>query len=557
MKNKTRFSWRALAFGVSLLPLTFVLPSADARAAQPAAAAGGEMPLSLRISPSQYKQIITDIFGPTITINGRFEPEQRDEGLLAIGARKASITDTGLERYDDMARGVANQILDVRHRDTFVHCKPSSPSAADDACAREFIADTGRLLLRRSMTQVEIDRQVKVAGDSANTLKDFYTGLSTSLAQMLISPDFLFRYKRTEADPANPGKTRLDGYSKASVLSFYLWNSAPDNMLLKAAEDGSIHTSQGLQRQVDRMVSSPRMEGGVRAFFSDMLGYSRFETVAKDPTFFPRYTLTAKEDSQEQTLRTIVDHVIVRQGDYRDLFTTRNTFLTRSLAALYNVPLPEKNENGQPLKWLPYTYPEGDQRAGLLAQASFVALFSPAGRSSPTDRGKAIREYVMCQAVPAPPGNVDFSEVESASSDLKTARERLTAHAKEAMCSGCHKITDPLGLALENFDSAGGWRTTENGAQIDTSGAIGRVNFTGPLGLGETLRNDPVTTSCVARRAFGYGAGRTPTRTDTAFADIEKKFQASNYKVLELFRQVALSDVLYTVPSTQSAAAGK
>lgn len=553
MKKTALSSRHGLMIGAALLALGLVR-SPQVRAAAPSASA--EVPLTLRLSPSQYKQTIADIFGSTIEITGRFEPEVRDEGLLAIGARKVSVTDTGLERYDDMARGIADQVMNKAHRGTFVHCQPKAETAADDACAREFVETVGRLVFRRTLTDGEVAAHVKVAHDSATTLTDFYAGLSTSLAEMLISPDFLFRYKRFEADPKNPEKMRLDAHSKAHVLSFLLWNSAPDDMLLKAAEDGSIHTKEGLRRQVDRMVSSPRIEAGVRGFFSDMLGHSDFETLAKDPSFFPRFTLSVKEDAREQTLRTIVNHVVVRQGDYRDLFTTPHTFLTRALAALYKVPLPERTDNGQPQHWLPYSYPEGDARAGILAQASFVALFSPAGRSSPTLRGKALRELILCQHVPPPPGNVDFTVVQDISSSIyKTARDRLTAHATEAMCAGCHKITDPIGLSLENFDSAGGWRTKENGANIDTKGMFGTVAYEGPQGLAQAIRNDPGTTSCVARRVFGYGAGRAPARNDAEWPQIEKAFKDSQYKVLELFRQVALSDALYAVPSAQTAAA--
>ncbi len=540
--------WRGLAVGASLFAL-----SAGASAADDAA---GDLPLSLRLSPGQYKQIIADVFGPTISIQGRFEPEIRTDGLLAIGARSVSISDTGIERYDDMARGVAAQVIDARHRDTFVHCKPQAANAADDACAKQFISLIGRLLYRRSLNENELGTQVRVAAESAAKLHDFYAGLSTSLAEMLISPDFLFRYKRTETDAS--GQRRLDGYSKASVLSFFLWNSVPDDALLKAAENGSIHTQEGLQRQVDRMISSSRMEGGLRAFFSDMLGFSEFEVLAKDPTFFPRYTITVKEDSQEQTLKTIVDHVMVRRGDYRDLFTTPHTYLTRSLAALYNVPLPEKTDNGQPMHWQPYTYKEGDPRAGLLAQASFVALYSPAGRSSPTARGKALRENILCQKVPPPPGNVDFKFVQDTSNpQYKTTRDRLTAHRSEAMCAGCHKITDPIGLALENFDSAGGFRTKENGVVIDTTGELSGVKFEGPIGLAKVLHDDPAVVSCVAKRAFGFAAGRLPASQDADWPKIEAAFKDSKYNVLELMRRIALSDVVYTVPARQVAAAQK
>jgi len=514
-----------------------------------------DQPLSIRISPSQYRQSITDIFGSSITIAGGFETETRREGLMAVGARTTNVTDSGFERYDVVARGIAQQVVE-RYRDALIPCKPADAQAADEACARKFITAAGRLLYRRPLEEDEIENQVKVASAAADAAHNFYSGLGTSLATMLVSPNFLFRYNVLEDDPVHPGQKRLDSLSKAQQLSFLLWNSTPDDQLLDAAVKGDLQTEDGLRRQVNRMISSPRLEAGVRAFFSDMLMFSDFETLSKDPAFFPRFTLSAKDAAQEQTLRTIVDHLITRQGDYRDLFTTRNTFLTRSLAALYDVPLLETTDNGQPMHWIPYTYPEGDPRAGILAQASFVALHSPAGRTSPTARGKALRETILCQTVPPPPGNVDFKFVQDTSNPVyKTTRARLTAHRSEPMCAGCHRISDPIGLALENFDSSGGYRTAENGVQIDTSGELSGVKFDGPIGLAKAIHDDPATVACVAKRVFAFGTGRTPNTNSEDWKQIERGFKDSNYNFVSLLRQIALSEMFYAVPTTQRVAA--
>jgi len=520
-------------------------------------AADVEAPPPLRISPAFYKQSIHDIFGPSVQVEGRFEPEEREEGLMAVGARKVSVTDSGLELYDDLARVIAAQVVDEKRRTSLIPCKPQSAAVRDDVCARTYIAQTGRLIYRRALTEPEIALKVKLAGEAATTLSDFYAGLRAITADMLISPDFLFRHRGIEPDPAKPGEYRLDGYAKAAQLAAFLWNSAPDDLLLTAAEKGELHTPEGLRRQVDRMVSSPVVESGVRAFFADMLGFASFETLAKDPVFFPAYTIKAKGQTEEQTLRTIVDHLIVRNGDYRDLFTTPNTFLTRSLAALYNVPLVEMVDNGQPDRWIPHTYAEGDPRAGILSHASFVALHSPSGRSSPTLRGKALRENILCQRVPPPPGDVTFNFVQDISNPMyKTARDRLTAHSTSPACAGCHKITDPIGLALENFDSSGAWRVTENGAPIDTSAELNGVKFNGAAGLAKAIRNDKILTSCVARRTFAFGVGAQPPRGEE-WTGIEKKFADSGYKFPGLMRELVLSSMFFAVPPTKVASAAK
>jgi hypothetical protein len=509
----------------------------------------------MRISSSQYRRTISDIFGSSITITARFEAETRENGLLAIGALNNSVSEDGFERYHEIAKDVAAQVVDKRHRDVLIPCKPKSEAAADEACARKFLGTTGRLLFRRPLKKDELQALVVVSKDSANRKKDFYAGISTSLVNLLISPDFLFRYRTLEPDPARPGRSRLDGYSKAAILSSFLWNSNPDDLLLKAAQDGSLQTDKGLARQVDRMISSPEIESGVRAFFSDMLGLDRFDVLSKDAKFFPRFTPAAKRDAPEQTLRTIVDLLVHRQGDYRDLFTTRRTFMTRALAAMYGVPLVETTDNARPMRWLPYLYPEGDPRAGILSQASFVALHSGAGRTSPTDRGKNFRLNILCQTVPPPPPDIDFTLLQDISNPkFKTARDRLEAHRTNPTCAGCHRLMDPMGLAFENFDSAGGFRVTENGAPIDTSGEWNGIKFSGPVELTKALHADPAVTACAARKVFAFASGAMPPVNTAQWKDIQSKFASSNYNFLRLMREVAVSDLLYSVPETRVSA---
>ena len=533
--------------------LSFLIAAPIGQAAEstgPAAERAMTVPLSLRLSPSQYKQTIADVFGESIEVHGRFEPEQRDQRLLAVGARTTNVTDGGFLAYDEVARDVSGQVVDLRHRAALIGCKPRSAEKRDDSCARTFFSRVVPLLYRRPIARDEIEDVVKAAGLGADKLHDFYAGVRLSLEGLLISPEFLLRFKKMEPDPAHPGQERLNPYSRAAALSYFLWNTTPDQELLDAAKSGALNNRAGLERQVDRLLSSPRVADGIRAFFADMLGFSEFEHVSKEAAFFPNYTNTVKQQSQEQTLRTIVDHIVNQRADYRDLFTTPNTFLTLDLAAIYGVPLVDTTDNGQPQRWIKYTYPNGDVRAGILSQASFTTLWSPSGRTSPTGRGKALRENILCQTVPPPPGNVEFKFVEDTSNPkLKTTRERLTAHRSEAMCAGCHKLTDPQGLALENFDSAGQLRARENGVVIDTSGEFNGVKFDGPFGLAQVVRNDPSLTTCVARRAFEYETGYTPPLDDPQWKQIQQSFADNKYNVLELLRQIALSDLSYSAPT--------
>jgi hypothetical protein len=510
-----------------------------------------------RLTPEQYRLLIADVFGPTVNIDGRFEPDARADGLLAVGASQVSVTETGLERYDSLARNIATQVVDTKHRDMFIPCKPVSEASADDGCASRFFSEVAPLLYRRAPHPDETARLAAAARRATDITKDFYSGIALSLASLLESPEFLFREEVAEPDPDHAGQYRLTSVSKASRLSFLLWNSAPDERLLAAAESGELNSNRGLSRQVDRMLASRRVEDGTRAFFIDMLQFDEFATLSKDATIFPKFTPLVVHDSEEQTLRTIVDHLLTRHGDYRDLFTTRRTFLTLSLAAIYNVPLADDSPNGARESWISYEYPVNDPRGvGILSQASFVALHSQPGRSSPTLRGKALRQVLLCQRIPDPPANVNFSVVQDTSNPhYRTARERVTAHRTNPTCAGCHKMMDPIGLALENFDSTGGYRRMENGATIDASGELDGVSFANAVGLGRAVHDSPSIPECLVTRLYSYATGRERSTSDARITTyLERSFKSDGYRWPELLRRLATSDDFYRVPPRQVAA---
>ena len=510
-----------------------------------------------RLTPEQYQQIVTDVFGPTIKVNGRFEPIPRVNGLLAVGAGKVSVSASGVQGYDSMARDIADQVVSPENRGTLLACEPTAANKPDDKCSREILTGVGKLLFRRPLSDGELNALVSDAAAATTELKDYYSGLSLTLATLLVSPEFLFRADMSEA--AADGGKRLNAYAKASRLSFFLWNSAPDGALLQAAAIGELDSEKGLTKQVDRMLASPRLEAGVRAFFIDMLGLERFSALTKDAVLYPKFYADVPTDAEEQTLRTIVDHLITRRGDYRDLFTTRHTFLTPMLGAVYRIPVAENAPNTDPSRWVPYDFPADDPRVGILTQISFVSLHSHPGRTSPTLRGKALREIFLCQKVPDPPGNVDFTAVENATNPMfKTARERLGAHATEAMCTGCHKLVDPMGLVLENFDTSGAYRKTENTAPIDTSGALDGVKFTDAAGLAKAVHDHPSLTQCLVNRVYSFAAGRPAAAGEADFVKyLGKSFADDGYRVPALMRRIAVSQAFYRVAAPTKTASAK
>jgi hypothetical protein len=499
-----------------------------------------------RLTEAQYRQIIADVFGDDIKIAGRFEPMVRKDGLIEVGAGAAAVTPSGFEQFDAMARSIAAQLFEPQRRGRMMSCMPQSETAPDDACSAQVLAKYGRLLFRRPLSRDELSARVAVANAATKASGNFYDGLKLAISTELEMPEFLFRIDSTEPDPDHSGRTRLDAHGKASRLSFLLWNTAPDEALLRAAEQGELNSGRGLARQVDRMLASPRLEAGFRSFFTDMLAFDGFDTLAKDAAIYPAFNPAVAADAQEQALRTIVDLLATQKGDYRDLFTTRKTFVDRVLGPIYYVPVAPKHG------WVSYEFPAGDPRAGLLSQISFASLYAHPGQSSPTLRGKAVREVFLCQKVPAPPANVNFAVVQDTSNpEYRTARARLTAHRTNPTCAGCHKIMDPIGLALENFDGIGTFRADENGVPIDASGELDGVHFSNPVELGRALHDNPAAPTCLVDTLYKYASGHGAGPGQREWLGwLNSRFAADGYRLTALLRDIALSDGFYTVTPT-------
>ena len=229
------------------------------------AAAEDDLQMLVRLTRDQYLNSIADIFGPDIKVGGRFDPETRVEGLLAIGSSEASISPAGAEQYLKMARDVASQVVDEAHREKLLSCKPKDAGQVDETCASQTLTKYGRLLFRRPLTSAELGDHLAATRAVTARLGDFYSGLEHGLVAQLTSAQFVFMHGVRDRRDGR----YLDDYAKATRLSYFLWNTTPDDELLHAAERGELSDPEGRARQVARLLASPRVEMGVRAFFTD------------------------------------------------------------------------------------------------------------------------------------------------------------------------------------------------------------------------------------------------------------------------------------------------
>lgn len=507
---------------------------------QPAASDAGMIVAARRLTESQYRHAIADVLGADVRVEGRFEPERREDGLLAIGSAQLSITPAGFEQYYRLADTIAAQAVAPERRRRLADCAPASDKGRDDACARRIVTRVGEQLFRRPMTEAEIAGRVRTAGLGAERTGDFYAGVALALRSLLVAPEFLFRLEHAERDPEAQGQYRLDAYTKAERLSFLFWDAPADAELRRAAAAGELHTAKGLEKQLARLSASPRLQDGGRALFTDMLQLDHFDGLTKDSKAYPKFSQAIADSAREQTLRTTVDLLFAQKRDYRELFTTNSTFINRHLAAVYRVPF---NATGD---WAAYTFPKDAERSGILTEVTFLSLFAHPAASSPTRRGVKLHEIFMCEPTPDPPADVDFSKVQALENG--TVRTRLLAHMENEGCAACHRVSDPVGLALEHFDGLGQKRTLENGQPIDVAADVNGMKFIGAQGLGQYLRVQQKIPACLVKNVYGYGVGRAPDERDEDYlADQTAAFAKDGYRVPALMTRIAASPEFFKV----------
>lgn len=495
----------------------------------------------VRLTQTQYKQIVQDLIGEDINLPVRLEPDSRNAGLLAAGASSTSISTRGVEQYETAAYDLAKQLMD--REDLWGRWMTCSPSGTTDAeCAGEFVKEFGTRAWRRPLDEEEVARLVQIAGNAAAVTDSFYGGLEYAAAAILQSPHFLFR---PEVGVGTGERRSLDGYELASRLSFFLWNTAPDEALMEKAKSGEILTDEGLAAEVERMLEDPRALRGIRQFFIDLYELDRLDALTKAPELFPHISEEVGGSAREETLRVLEDVIFDGSGDFRDVITSRKTFINRKLAAIYNVRSPVRDGFGE------YEFGEDSLRRGILGHVSFLALWAHPVSTSATLRGMFVQQKLLCRIVPPPPAGVDTSIPEPTGTE-PTLRDRIKVHLEDPNCASCHNITDKIGLAYENFDGIGRFRPTDNGAELSLAGDLDGVPFADPADLSLLVRNHPKLGECMARRMVNYAtsAGAYDGPNDD-IEELAKSFAENQFNVLKLVRGLVMSDAFRSTVVTE------
>lgn len=501
-----------------------------------------EGPILRRLTHSQYNNTLRDLLGDNSRLADQFPPEDFVNGFR--NQYEAQNTSPLLaEAYAAAAEKIAKRVFLGGDQRGLVHCKPAGP--ADAACRDRFLREFGRRAFRRPLSETELARYSKLFASEAATAKNFYTGAQVVIEVMLQSPNFLMR-SENGLDPA------LRAYEHASKLSYFAWNTMPDDALLDAAKSGELNTAAGVEKHMRRLLASPKAREAVDEFVAEWLRFDRLSGTVRERRLYPQFSPELTVAMTEETRRMVAD-LVWNKRNFMEFYSAGHTFVNGDLAKLYQVTAPKEDYGRVEL-------PVSTGRGGVLGQATFLTMTSKPGETSPTSRGLFVREQFLCQDVPQPPPGVNANLPPVTKDQPRTQRDRLKIHLANESCASCHTLIDPIGLGLEKFDAIGGYREKLNltifptreerneeakkvELELDTHGNIAGIphsEFSTPRELGKILADTPQCQQCVAKQLFRWMAGRHERGADKlVIDDAFEDFKRTGFQFQELMIALA------------------
>ncbi len=399
----------------------------------------------------------------------------------------------------------ATGVSDTPIRQRIFTCQPKSSNDAR-ACAQSILTRLAGNAFRRPLIDRDVSSLMALydGATSGGEPNAFESGVRTGLQGILASPDFVFRFERSPAS-TKPGEAyRISDVALASRLSFFLWSAPPDHELLTLASSGKLADKAVLERQVRRMLTDPRAEALATRFGSQWLRLQDLDKVQPDVRQYPDFDEQLRVAMRRET-ELFLQNLVRENRSVLELWNADYTFMNERLAIHYGVP----NVSGNAFRRVSYSDP---QRRGLLAHASILTLTSHATRTSAVDRGKWVMEVFLHSPPPPPPPGVPDLEATPAATEgkLLTVRERMEQHRTNPTCNSCHRMMDPIGLALENYDVTGRWRVRDNGRPVDPRSELwDGTPVASPADLREALlkRRESLLRT-FTRNLMAYGLGR-------------------------------------------------
>jgi hypothetical protein len=374
-------------------------------------------------------------------------------------------------------------------------------TANDSGCAKKILTTLARRAYRRPVTDAEVDELMRFY-HSGRKAGSFDAGIEESLAFVLASPKFLFRAEPDPPQVAAGATYPISDLELASRLSFFLWSTIPDDELVAVAAQGRLHEPATLERQVRRMLADAKSKALVDNFAAQWLFLRNLQSFIPDSDEFPNW-----DDNLRQAMRTetslFFESIMREDRGVLDLLTANYTFVNERLARHYGIP----NVYGSQFRRVTIA---DENRRGLLGQGSVLAVTSYPNRTSVVLRGKYILENILGTPPPSPPADVPPLKETGEGGKILPLRALMAQHRDNPTCASCHRVIDPLGFSLENFDATGRWRTKEVAGPVDASGQLADgTPVDGPVALRKAILKHPEQfVRTMTEKMLTYALGR-------------------------------------------------
>ena len=418
-------------------------------------------------------------------------------------------------------------ISDTPSRHKIFSCRPAQ-GADEIPCAKSIISGITRQAFRRPPTGNDVESLLSFYQSGRNE-GDFETGIRTAIQAILSSPEFVFRFERTPAGIAPGANYRLTDLELASRLAFFLWSSAPDEELITIASQNKLRDPLTLEKQVKRMLADARSEALTSNFAGQWLRLQNLRNAAPDLLLYPDFDKTLSQSMRRET-ELLYSNIVRQDRNILELLTADYTFVDERLAKHYGIP----NVQGNRFRQVPVTDPN---RFGLLGHSGILLITSVANRTSPVMRGKYVMEVLLGTPPPPPPPNVPALKEAADLGKPRSVRDRLEEHRTNPNCAGCHKLMDPIGFALENFDPVGNWRVNDSGFKVDPSGTLfDGAKLDGPASLRQAILNHSgAFLTNFTDNLLAYGLGRIIDYRDQPFVRAIARDAARNNNKMSTF----------------------
>lgn len=492
-----------------------------------------------RLNRVEYDNTVRDLLGTTQTPGqAKFINDAPQLGFDNNGDLQ-SLSPVQFSLYQQAAESLAAELLgNAAQRAKVITCDLKTGAS----CAQSVITSFALKAFRRPLSTDEVQRYLALMASAAQLGASPDEQFQTVLEALLVSPHFLFR-PELDADPSSLTPHLLNPFETASRLSYAIYRSMPDDALFEAANAGKLSQPAEIQAQVERMLGSPKNAFST-TFPAQWLGTGGVPLQSFDATLFKAFT-PALASSMVKEVSSFFSEFLTLNSPPSQLLTANFSYLDKGLADLYGVPAPAA---GTTLTRSTFSTP---QRGGLLTMAGILAVTSYPTRTSLVKRGAWVLSQLLCAPAPAPPDNVPaFPE---GAITATSQREILAQHRANPACASCHDSIDNLGIALENYNAIGVYRTQDNGQPIDAAGQFaGRLlqpdgtpgpSFTGARELASTIAADPRFSACLAQNVMAYALGRAAQASDRVYlADITKAPSTGQLGLRDVVMNVVASD---------------